>query len=186
MLLSVDELDLSCCVLGDEDWLFQVLRSSQWKKISLRGCVFDPDSVASHSSFVSQLGSIGLSNALGWIDLRGLRPEESALLAFVASLRQKRIHVVIGIVSKSVGMNLLNRASNNVMLGFGEAVVFVPGRRADFAAVASLIKDGKDSEIAGIRTDIDDSADPKQKTSEKRSERPKKPWESKQSDMKRE
>ncbi len=174
-------LDLSCCVLGNEAWLFSLLRSSYLRRISVRGCVFDPDSVASHSAFVSRLGSMQLSANLEWIDLRGLRPEEDALISFVSSLRQKKIQVLIGVVSKTVGLKLLERASSSVSLGFGESenVVFIHGRRADFAAVAQLVKNGQTSEISGIRTDIDDSADPKQPIVKTRSERPKKPWEKK-------
>lgn len=177
-------LDFSCCVLAaDNPWLLNLLRSVSLKEISLRGCVLEPDTVDAHSQFVSRLGSIGLSDSLELIDVRGLRPSESSLCSFVASLGQRgKIKVLIGVVSKQTGLKLIERASSNVSLGFGDSVnvVFVHGKRAAFAAVGELVRNGKQSEIRGIRSDIDDAADPAQRvveSSKSLKPRPMKPWE---------
>jgi hypothetical protein len=179
--LSGDFLDLSCCVLADEAWLYHVLKSPGVKRISLRGCVFEPDNVGLHNAFVARLGSIGLASSLEWIDLRGLRPDEGPLLAFVASLHQKKIEVLVGVVNKTLGLKLLDRASSSVALGFGDSnVAFVKGRRACFALIAELVKKGETTQISGIRSDIDDTVDPsveRSKTTTK--EKPKKPWQKK-------
>ncbi len=177
-------LDLSCSVLPetaeDAAWLHLALRSGQLRRVSFRGCVFSHDTVANHSAFVSRLGSSGLSPAVEWIDLRGLRPDEAALLSLVASLaHHKRIELVVGVVSKSVGLRLLERAGANVSLGFGgdAELALVRGRRADFAAVAELVKKGETAKIGGIRSECDDAVDKTLVASKPAGTRPKKPWE---------
>jgi hypothetical protein len=177
-------LDLSCSVLPetaeDAAWLHRALRSGQLRRVSFRGCVFPHDTVANHAAFVSRLGSSGLAAAVEWMDLRGLRPDEAALLSLVASLaHHKKMELVVGAVPKSLGLKLLERAGTNVSLGFGgdAELALVRGRRIDFAAVAELVKSGETAKIGGIRSECDDAVDRTLVASKSACARPKKPWE---------
>ncbi len=174
---------MSCCVLPetaeDAAWLHLALRAPGLKRVSFRGSVFSHDTVEAHSAFVRRLGSCGLATSVEWLDVRGLRPDDDALVSLVASLaHHKKIAVAVGLVSKTVGMRLLERAGSNVALGLGgdDDMAMVRGRRADFAAVAELVKQGKEKSIAGIR-EVDDKADKTLVASVSSAERRKKPWE---------
>lgn len=177
-------LDLSCCVLSVSNvaWLAESLRAHS--SASFRGCVMDTDSVDNHSAFVLLLANAVSLSRLEWLDVRGLRPSPEALVSFVASLAHAAVpmRVAVGAVPKSLGLALLARCAPKIALGFGagEDLVFVAGRRKDFAAVAEAVKanetGGAAEPIPGVRR-VDQTPDAGAKGSTAVLARPKKPWE---------